>query len=132
MSTGSRATAGGTLVWTPFYFVNYSSPADNTVAVALPQGAAASNVYAAAILATTHLYIQGVWDDCFTLNGPANIGYYLNGLSAFLKTYQPPFCFGTAIPTGTLAAQYTQVSAFTFIPTVVALKLTSTILLGIT
>jgi len=74
LSIGARVTLLGTSVWTPFYFVNNTTT--STISVAMPQGAALSNVYVALALAATHLYIQGAWDDCFTLIGNSVNGYY--------------------------------------------------------
>jgi len=44
--------------------------------------------------AGTHFYAGALWNDCYTLIGPANTGYYMNYLAANTVAIQPPFCFG--------------------------------------
>lgn len=87
----------------------------------------------ASVVGTTHLYGFAIWDDCYKLLGPANTGYYMNGLAANAWSVQPPFCFGFTSAAVTLTSQFGQLSAYTFVPTTLAVKLTSTaILLGTT
>jgi len=72
-----------------------------------------------------------MWDDCYKLAGAANTGYYMNGLSANAWSVQPPFCFGFDSSAKSLASTIGQLTAYTFVPTTLAVKLTSTpILLG--
>lgn len=55
----------------------------------------------------------------------------MNALAANTWSIQPPFCFGFSSTLPTLTSQLGQLSAYTFVPTTLAVKLTSTqILLG--
>jgi len=55
----------------------------------------------------------------------------MNALAANLVSIQPPFCFGFTSTYPTLTAAFAQYSAYTFVPTTLAVKLTTTaIMLG--
>jgi len=55
----------------------------------------------------------------------------MNALAANAISVQPPFCFGSTSTYPSLVAALAQYSAYTFVPTTLAVKLTSTaILLG--
>jgi hypothetical protein len=76
-------------------------------------------------------YAFALWDDCYKLAAPASTGYYMNTLAANLWAVQPPFCFGFSSTMPAVTNAVGQLSAYTFVPTTLAVKLTSTpILLG--
>jgi len=55
----------------------------------------------------------------------------MNALAANAWAVQPPFCFGFSSAAATLASAISQLTAYTFVPTTLAVKLTSTpIMLG--
>ena len=65
------------------------------------------------------------YNDCIALVGPSNDGHWNNGVTAISLTTQPPFCWGKNSATFP-AIGAAQLYGYTFIPTTLAVTLTST------
>jgi len=76
----------------------------------------------------TVLYAAAAYDDCWTLSSGVATYHYNSAFALFTNTLQPPFCWGlsTATTKAITLITGTYAYAFTMIPTVVALNLTST------
>ena len=108
----------------PFYFINDPTAA-TTIANCVPSGTL-TGCNTAAVPNTTTIS-NALYDDCVKLLGPSNDGHWNNGVTAISLTNQSPFCWnkwssGATFPAVTAAQFY----AWTFIPTTLAVKLTST------